>query len=199
MIYSGKKILFNKKAYSRRPMFETSILFCMTWSKMINLISNGHLSRFIRSRICSLERTGNGKLATILTRPRERLKWDPIDVWQSFLIVVTRRRRLIRHHLKIGRVLFSPRPTIYGKRPLIRRHQKKIGRVLFSPRPTIYGKRPLIRRHVKIGRVLFSPPPTIYGKQPLRRRHVKIGRVLFSPRPTIYGKRPLDRVVRIRD
>ena len=36
-----------------------------------------------------------------------------------------RRRRLIRHHLKIGRVLFSPRPTIYGKRPLIRRHQKK--------------------------------------------------------------------------
>ena len=178
----------------------------MTWSKMINFISNGHLSRFIHSRISSLKRTGNGKLTTILTRRRKRLKWDPMDVQQSFFIVVTwgdlvlvegRGREGgtsctlwcmtkyghgkntydgLAYHI---RDRTTHRPTMYGKWPLIWR-RLKIGRVLFSLHPTIYGKRPLIWSHIKIRTVLFSPHPTIYGKLPLIRCHVKIGRVLFS-------------------
>ena len=173
---------------------------------MINFISNGHLSRFIRSRISTLKRTGNGKLTTILTRRRERLKWDPMDVQQSFFIVVTWGDLVLvggegeegwdimytSTHNQIWsweehidglayhiRDKTTHRPTIYGKWPLIWRHLK-IGRVLFSLHPTIYGKRPLIWSHIKIGTVLFSPHLTIYGKLALIRRHVKIGRVLFS-------------------
>ena len=88
MIYL-EKIPLDKKALTLSHVWNILILSCMTWSKMINFISNGHLSRFIRSRISTLKRTGNGKLTTILTRRRERLKWDPMDVQQSFFIVVT--------------------------------------------------------------------------------------------------------------